>query len=177
MVVNPAPASVSDEKLEQDICKALFLNGHNIKWDNLLACHRLKKKETVIVNFKCRKHKRRVHVDTENFRNKSGDLRQLKLSGKLFTSESMCHDSYQLEYKFCQLKNALKIHSTRFCNYGINVRLNERSIPVKIFHIVDTEKLFGIGNLDEFISNTSFYVFHLFLPCIFMFPTHSNNFL
>ena len=90
------------------------------------------------------------------------------LSGKLFTSESMCHDSYQLAYKCCQLKNALKIHSTRFCNYAINVRLNKSINPVKIFHIVDTEKLFGIGNLDNLLATphfTCFISFYLVFSC------------
>ena len=38
----------------------------------------------------------------------------------------------------------------------MNVKLNERSQPMKIDHVIDTEKLFGVDNLDEFINNTSF---------------------
>ena len=76
----------------------------------------------------------------------------------------MCHDSYQLAYKCCQLKNALKIHSTRFCNYAINVRLNERSIRVKIFHIVDT--LLAIWmNLLATLHFTCFISFYLVFSC------------
>ena len=40
-------------------------------------------------------------------------------------------------------------------NNVINVKLSERSNPAKIFHITDIEKLSGIDNLDEFITNTS----------------------
>ena len=76
--------------------------------------------------------------------------------GKLFILESMCHENHQLAYKCHQLKNAGKIHSTWFWNNKVNVKLNERSNPVKIFHIIDIEKLFGIDNLDGFICNTSF---------------------
>ena len=76
-----------------------------------------------------------------------------QVSGKLFISESMCS---QLTYKCCQLKNAGKIHSTWFWNNAVNVKFSERSNPVKIFYSVDIEKLFGINNLDDFISNTSF---------------------
>ena len=154
--VNPIPPSISDEELELNICEALSLTGHEIKPNDLQACHRLKKKELVIVKFKCRKLKQKVLVNWKNLRNKSEDLRQLKFSGKLFISESMCHENHQLAYKCRQLKNAGKIHSTWFWNNAVNVKLSERSNPVKIFHIIDIEKLLGIDNLDDFISNTSF---------------------
>ena len=154
--VNPVPPSISDAEFQLNIYKALSLTGHEVKPDDLQACHRLKKKESVIVKLKCRKLKRRVLVNRKNLRNKSEDLRQLKFSGKLFILEGMCHENHQLAYKCCQLKNAGKIHSTWFWNNAVNVKLSERSNPVKIFHIIDIEKLFGIDNLDDFISNTSF---------------------
>ena len=47
--LNPAPSSISDEKLELNIWKSLSLTGHEVKPNNLQACHRLKKKESVIV--------------------------------------------------------------------------------------------------------------------------------
>ena len=154
--VNPITPSISDDELELNICEALSLTGHEVKPNDLEACHRLKKKELVIVKFKCRKLKQKVLVNWKNLRNKSEDLRQLKFSGKLFISESMCHENHQLAYKCRQLKNAGKIHSTWFWNNAVNVKLSERSNPVKIFHIIDIEKLLGIDNLDDFISNTSF---------------------
>ena len=40
--VNPVPPSISDEELELNICKALTLSGHEIKPNNLQACHCLK---------------------------------------------------------------------------------------------------------------------------------------
>ena len=92
--VNPIPPSISDEELELNICKALSLTGHEAKPNDLQACHRLKKKESVIVKCKCRKLKQNVLVNRKNFRNKSEDLRQLKSSGKLFILESMCHENH-----------------------------------------------------------------------------------
>ena len=154
--VNPALPSISDEELELNICKALSLTGHEVKPDELQACHRLKKKKSVIAKFKCKKLKRRVLVNRKNLRNKSEDLHQLKFSGMAFISENVCHENHQLAYKCRQLKNAGKIHCTWFWNNAVNVKLSERSNPVKIFHIVDIEKLFGIDNLDDFISNSSF---------------------
>ena len=153
--VIPFPPSINDEELEVNICKAFSLTGHEVKPSDLQACHHLKKKESVIIKFKCRKLKRSVLVNTKNLRNRSEDLHQLRFSGKLFISESMCHENYQLVYKCGQLKNAGKIHSTWFGNNAVNVKLSERNNPVKIFPIIDIEKL-GIDNLDYFINNTSF---------------------
>ena len=54
--INPVPASISNEELEDNVCKALSLSlsltGHEVIRDDLQACHRLKKKEIVIVKFK-----------------------------------------------------------------------------------------------------------------------------
>ena len=154
--VNPVPPSISDEELELNICQALSLTGHEVKPDDLQACHCLKKKESVIVKFKCRKLKRKVLVNRKNLRNKSEDLRHLKFSGKLFILESMCHEDHQLAYKCRQLNNAGKIHSTWLWNNAVNVKLSERSNHAKIFYIIDIEKPFDIDNLDDFISNNSF---------------------
>ena len=42
--VSPVPASIGDEELEDTICKALSLTGHEVIPDDLQACHRLKKR-------------------------------------------------------------------------------------------------------------------------------------
>ena len=71
MEVSPVPASISAEELEDTICKALSLTGHEVIPDDLQACHRPKKKETVIVKLKFRKQKRKILIDWKNLRNKS----------------------------------------------------------------------------------------------------------
>ena len=73
----------------------MFLIGHEVKPDNLQACHRLKKKETMIVKFKRRKQKHSILINRNNLCNKSDVLTQLNFSGRLFVSESMCHENHQ----------------------------------------------------------------------------------
>ena len=65
--VNPVPPSISDEELKMNIYQPLSLTRYEIKLDNLQACHCLKKKELVIVKFKCRKLKRKVLVNQKKF--------------------------------------------------------------------------------------------------------------
>ena len=61
--INPVPASICDDVLESSIYEALSLTGHVVKHDDLQAGHRLQKKDTVIVKFKCRKQKRNVRIN------------------------------------------------------------------------------------------------------------------
>ena len=42
--INPVPASIGDDVLESSISRALSLTGHEVKPDDLQACHCLKKK-------------------------------------------------------------------------------------------------------------------------------------
>ena len=69
-----------------------------------------------------------------SFTIKSLDLMQLKFLGKLFVSDSMCHENHHLAYKCCQLKSACKIHSTFFQNSALHVKLVENGPIHKIFH-------------------------------------------
>ena len=57
MEINPVPGSIGYDVLEISVCKALSLTSHEVKHDDFQACHRLKKKDIVIVKFKCKKQK------------------------------------------------------------------------------------------------------------------------
>ena len=106
------PSDIANDVLEQSVCWALSLTGISVELDDLQACHCMRKKDWVIIKFKCRKQKHHVLSDCKTLQNKSLDLTQLKFSGKSFVSESMCHENHQLAYKCCQLKSAYKTHST-----------------------------------------------------------------
>ena len=55
--INTIPASTDDDVLERSVCRTLSLTSHEMKPDDLQACHCLKKKDTVIIKFKCRKQR------------------------------------------------------------------------------------------------------------------------
>ena len=123
--INPVPSGIADDVLEQSVCQALSLTGISVEPDDLQACHRMRKKDRVIIKFKCRKQKHRVISNRKTLQNKSLDLTRLKFSGKLFVNESMCHENHQLAYKCRQLKSARKIHSTWFYNSTLHTKLVE----------------------------------------------------
>ena len=132
----------------------------------------LQKKETVVVKLKSRKQKRKILINRKNLCSNSQNLSQLKITSKLFISESMCHENHQLAYKCRELKN-VKIHSTWFWNNVVSVKLNERSQSAKLYLIVDIEKLLGVDSLKEFLNNVSLYLFECLISFVFIiiFPT------
>ena len=94
--INPVPSDIADDVLEQSVCQALSLTGTSVEPDDLQACHRMRKKDRVIIKFKCRKQKHRVLLNCKTLQNKSLNLTQLKFSGKLLVNESMYHENHQL---------------------------------------------------------------------------------
>ena len=75
--INPVPASFGDDVLESSVCRGLSLTSHEVKPDDLQACRHLRKKDTVIVKFKCRKQRRSILTSRRNLRNKSDGLTRL----------------------------------------------------------------------------------------------------
>ena len=147
---------IGDNILEEAVCRAISLNGHEVAPDDLHMCHQLKNKNKVILKFKDRKLKCSIQINRKVIQQKSLELSQLKFSGKLFISESMCYENQQLPYKCHQLKNSEKIHSTWFWNNTVNIEVTPNGEIHQIFHTTDMEKLLGIENLEDFINYTSF---------------------
>ena len=58
--LNPVPADITEDVLEENIYKALSLTGVNIVRNDLHTCHKMKRTDRVIVKFKCRKQKTSV---------------------------------------------------------------------------------------------------------------------
>ena len=64
--LNPFPAEIHEDVLEDSICKALSLTGVNIVPEDLQACHRMKRSDRVIVKFKCCKQKQSLMYKRKN---------------------------------------------------------------------------------------------------------------
>ena len=91
--LNPVPADITGDALEENVCKALSLTGVNVIPNDLHACHRRKRSDRVIVKFKCQKQKNSVMYKRKNLGNKSQELCNLKFSGRLFVNESMSYEN------------------------------------------------------------------------------------
>ena len=67
--INPVPSDIADDVLEQSVCQALSLTGTSVEPDDLQACHRMRKKDSVIIKFKCRKQKKLYKIKASILRN------------------------------------------------------------------------------------------------------------
>ena len=88
--ISPVPLEVSNDELEELVCKALSLTGNKVFPDDLEACHHLKKKGNVIIKFKSRKLKYKIINNRKIMKNKSKELNELNFSNNLYISESIC---------------------------------------------------------------------------------------
>ena len=150
--ISSVPLEVTNNELEGFLCKALPLAGNEVYPDDLEACHRLKKKENVIIKFKSRKLKYKVINNRKIMKNKSKELNELKFSNNLYISESMCAGNHSLFFKCRKLKKARKIFNTWFFNNAINVQLNQSGEIHKVFHTEDLAALLK-DDLDSFLMN------------------------
>ena len=67
---NPVLSDIADDVLEQSECQALSLRGMSVEPDDLQACHRMRKKDRVIIKFKCRNQKHCVLSSRSTLQNK-----------------------------------------------------------------------------------------------------------
>ena len=154
--LNLAPADITEDALEENVCKALSLTGVNVVPNDLHACHQMKRSDRVIVKFKCCKQKNSVMYKCKILGNNSQELCNLKFSGRIFVNESMSYENQQLAFEWRQLKSAQKIHSTWFFNNAVNLKLTEHGRIHKIFHVTDIENLLEIDHLEDYLNNISF---------------------
>ena len=152
--ISPVPGSISDQNLEEQVCKALSLTGIKVKDKDLHACHRMKRRGRVILKFKDRKLRYQVMANRKKLMEKKNELKELHFEESLYLSDSMCTENHNLFYKCRQLKNAKRIHACWFFNNVINVRLMDKGPIFKIFHESDLGELLR-ANVDDLLSNSS----------------------
>ena len=98
----------------------LPLTRNEVSPDDLEACHRVKKKENVIIKFKSRKLRYKIINNEKIMKKKSKKLKGLEFSNNLYISESMCAGNHGLLFKSGKLKKAREIFNTLFFNNSIN---------------------------------------------------------
>ena len=112
--ISPVPGSISDQNLEEQVCKALSLTGIKVKNKDLHACHCMKRRSRVILKFKDRKLRYQVMANRKKLMEKKNELKELHFEESLYLSDSMCTDNHNLFYKCRQLKNVKRTHACWF---------------------------------------------------------------
>ena len=105
---NPVPHSINNVDREENVCESLCLTSTKVKSENLDACHRMKKKDKVIIKFKKWKQRNDVIFKQKELKSKGEDLLALHFGRVLFINDSMYFENQVLFYKYRQSKNFRK---------------------------------------------------------------------
>ena len=146
--INKIPLNISDAELEGKICSALSLTGTPVTPEMLIALHRLKAKDRLIVKFKDRKTRNEVMASRRKLDLMSEELVSLGLPEKIYLNDSLCVELSELFWKCRKLKSKSVINSTWIYNNSINVKVTESGDILKVLHKSDLEKVLGIDNID-----------------------------
>ena len=151
--INPVPEDIQDMQLEESICQALSLTGTPVSAGDLEACHRMRRRDRVIVKFSSRKKRNDVIFKKKSLNGKSDELKNLGFtSAKLFISDSMCHENHQLFYRCRQLKRRGLFHLAWFFSNCIYVKVGKNSDATKIKHICNIQKALNMENIDSYLG-------------------------
>ena len=98
--INPVPEDIQDMQLEESICQALSLTGTPVSAGDHEVCHRMRRRDRMIVKLSSRKKWNDVIFKKKSLNGKSDELKNLVFtSEKLFISDSMYHENHQLFYR------------------------------------------------------------------------------
>ena len=104
--ISLVPGSISDQNLEEQVCKPLSLTGIKVENKDLHAFDHMKRRGRVILKFKDGKLRYQVMANRKKLMEKKSELKELHFEESLYLSDSMCTENHNLLYKCCQLKNA-----------------------------------------------------------------------
>ena len=94
--ISLVPGSISDQNLEEQLCKDLPLTGIKAENKDLHACHRMKKRDRVISQFKDRKLRYQVMTNRKELMENKNKLKELHFEESLYLSDSMFTENHNI---------------------------------------------------------------------------------
>ena len=145
------PEDISDEHLVKSVCDVLSLTGTKITPGNLDKCHRLKKKSSVIVEFKYRDKRDPIINGRKNLKNKQEQLKNMNME-EIIISESLCPNYQHYSFLCRKLKKKKRIQDQWFYNGRLFIIIDDGDDRTEIKHICDLHELFGKQYIDDLQS-------------------------
>ena len=140
--ISGIPSSVTDNDLEDVVCKAITKAGVDVSDKDIEDCHRVGKRSTIIVKFCKRKVSKQVLNVRKDLTLFSMEDLQLTGQGSLYINQSLCSYYRVLWSKSKSLHRMGKIFSYYVSNGTVKIRIQETSQPLSIMHTSDLKKLF-----------------------------------
>ena len=146
------PLTVPDVDLKKSVCSILSLTGQVVRPSDLDKCHRLKKKDTVIMEFKFRDRRDPVLDGRKNLKDKKGELTQLGMD-KVIITESLCYEYKELDFLCRRLKQNKKIADTWFYNGKLFLKHKpEDKHGIQITHVMDLYQQFSFEEINSYLT-------------------------
>ena len=147
------PTSITDSKLKDTICSTLSLTGVAVKGAEIDKCHRLKRNETVIVEFKFRDKRDPILRSRKNLKDKKKELKDIEME-QVIVTESLCDEYQELDFICRMLKKRNKIAETWFFNGRLYIKL-EKGDPhgIQITHITDLYREFSTESINSILKH------------------------
>ena len=146
------PTTIKDEQLTDVVCSALSLTGVPVKSAEIDKCHRLKRQETVILEFKFRDKRDPVLRSRKNLKDRKNELKDLGMEQTIVT-ESLCDEYQELDYICRMLKKKGKIAETWFFNGRLFIKhTSDESQGTQISHISDLHRVFNVDIITSILK-------------------------
>ena len=134
------PLDVKDDKIEEKTVSLLQAIDVDVIADDIQACHRLYKKDRIIVKFLSRKKALECLYSKSKLKTLDKTEINFPADKPIFINESLCPEYRRLFGKLNELKKQKKVQGVWTFNGSIRLRLNDDSVKT-ILHKNDIEKL------------------------------------
>ena len=144
------PTSISDQDLAENIVQVLSLIGFSVNQNDIVQCHRLKKKTNVIVKLKERQMIYSIKVNRSKLKGKNDHLKRIGIKDAVFINESMSPGYKYLHYLYRRLLRDRQVHSYWFFNNQLRTKLEER-VDLNIIEHIDNFVELGLS-VDQYMA-------------------------
>ena len=145
IVISETPDSFNDNNLENTVISMMSDINVNIEENDIEACHRLGKRQLLkktIVRFANRKNCNKIFENKKKLAKLNYQKHNFREGTKSFVSESLTPTNESIAFNCTKLKHKELIHSCYSRNGIINIKVTDKSGPIKIFHMERLLNLF-----------------------------------
>ena len=148
-VISGIPDSIDDNNLENTAISMVSNINVNIEENDIKLCHRFgkpdatSKSKKTIVRFVNRKNCNKIFENKKKLNENNNGKHNFREGTKIFVSESLTPMNESIAFNCRKLKRKELIHSCYSRNGIINIKMTDKSRPIKIFHMERLVNLFS----------------------------------
>ena len=149
IVISGIPDSIDDNNLENTVISMMSDINVNIEENGMEACHRFgkpdvkSKSKRTVFRFVNRKNCNKNFENKKKLAKLNNEKHNFREGTKIFVNESLTLMNELIAFNCRKLKRKELIHSCYSKNGVLNIKVTDKSRPVKIFHMESLLNLFS----------------------------------